>query len=50
MEETGETVDVMAERAGFGNATALRHRFRAWKHTAPHAYRRTFRPAMAQAS
>lgn len=45
LEETGETVDVVAERAGFGNATALRHHFRAWRHTTPHAYRRAFRPA-----
>src|SRR5215468_124969 len=45
LEETGETVDAVAERAGFGNATALRHHFRAWKHTTPHAYRRAFRPA-----
>ena len=29
LEETGETVDAVAERAGFGNATALRHHFRA---------------------
>ncbi len=45
LEETGETVDAVAERAGFGNATALRHHFRAWRHTTPHAYRRAFRPA-----
>ena len=45
LEETGETVDAVAERAGFGNATALRHHFRTWKHTTPQAYRRTFRPA-----
>ena len=47
LEETGETVDVVAERAGFGNATALRHHFRTWKHTTPHAYRRAFRLAGA---
>jgi len=47
LEETGETVDAVAERAGFGNATALRHHFRTWKHTTPHAYRRTFRLAGA---
>jgi transcriptional regulator GlxA family with amidase domain len=45
LEETSETVDAVAERAGFGNAAALRHHFRAWRHTTPHAYRRTFRPA-----
>jgi transcriptional regulator GlxA family with amidase domain len=47
LEETGETVDAVAERAGFGNATALRHHFRTWKHTTPHAYRRAFRLAGA---
>jgi transcriptional regulator GlxA family with amidase domain len=43
LEETDETVDVVAERSGFGNATALRHHFRAWRATTPLAYRRTFR-------
>jgi transcriptional regulator GlxA family with amidase domain len=42
LEETDETVDVIAERAGFGNAIALRHHFRAWRATTPNAYRRTF--------
>jgi transcriptional regulator GlxA family with amidase domain len=42
LEETDETVDVIADRAGFGNATALRHHFRAWRATTPNAYRRTF--------
>jgi transcriptional regulator GlxA family with amidase domain len=45
LEDTGETVDVIAERAGFGNATAMRHHFRSWRHTTPHAYRRAFRLA-----
>lgn len=45
LEETDETVDLIAEQAGFGNATALRHHFRAWRETTPHAYRRAFRPA-----
>jgi transcriptional regulator GlxA family with amidase domain len=44
LEETDETIDLVAERAGFGNATALRHHFRAWRDTTPHAYRRAFRP------
>lgn len=48
LEETDETVDVVAGRAGFGNATVLRHHFRAWRHTTPHAYRRAFRPAAAR--
>ncbi len=42
LEESGETVDRIAERAGFGNATALRHHFRIWRATTPHAYRRLF--------
>jgi len=45
LEETDETVDLIAQRAGFGNATVLRHHFRAWRDTTPHAYRRAFRPA-----
>jgi transcriptional regulator GlxA family with amidase domain len=45
LEQTDETVDVVAERSGFGNATALRHHFRAWRSTTPHAYRRMYRPA-----
>ncbi len=43
LEESDATVDVVAERSGFGNATALRHHFRAWRATTPHAYRRQFR-------
>jgi hypothetical protein len=31
------------DRAGFGNATALRHHFRARRGTTPNAYRRLFR-------
>lgn len=45
LEETDETVDAIAGRTGFGNATALRHHFRTWRHTTPHTYRRAFRPA-----
>jgi transcriptional regulator GlxA family with amidase domain len=45
LEETDETVDLIAERAGFGNATVLRHHFRLWRDTTPNAYRRAFRPA-----
>jgi transcriptional regulator GlxA family with amidase domain len=44
LEETAETVDVIADRAGFGNAAALRHHFRAWRGTTPQAYRRAFCP------
>jgi transcriptional regulator GlxA family with amidase domain len=43
LEETDETVDAVADHAGFGNATALRHHFRAWRGTTPNAYRRLFR-------
>jgi transcriptional regulator GlxA family with amidase domain len=43
LEETDETVDAVADRTGFGNATALRHHFRAWRGTTPNAYRRLFR-------
>ncbi len=43
LEDTDETVDVIAERAGFGNAATFRHHFRAWRATTPDAYRRTFR-------
>jgi transcriptional regulator GlxA family with amidase domain len=43
LEETDETVDVIAKRAGFGNAATFRHHFHAWRATTPHAYRRTFR-------
>jgi transcriptional regulator GlxA family with amidase domain len=50
LEETDETVDTVAEQAGFGNATALRHHFRAWRSTTPLAYRRTFRDRSAAAA
>jgi transcriptional regulator GlxA family with amidase domain len=43
LEETEETVDVVAERSGFGNAATLRHHFGRWRQTSPQAYRRMFR-------
>jgi transcriptional regulator GlxA family with amidase domain len=43
LEETDETVDVIADRTGFGNAIAMRHHFRIWRGTTPNAYRRLFR-------
>ena len=49
LEESDETVDAIADRAGFGNATALRHHFRAWRGTTPNAYRRLFRGDTRQA-
>ncbi len=50
LEETDETVDFIADRCGFGNAMALRHHFRIWRQTTPHAYRTMFRgdPALTQ--
>jgi len=50
LEESDATIDIVAERAGFGNATALRHHFRAWRATTPDAYRRQFRDPAARAS
>ena len=49
LEDTDETVDAIAEHAGFGNAAALRHHFRAWRDTTPDAYRRLFRGPAAVA-
>jgi transcriptional regulator GlxA family with amidase domain len=43
LEDTGEGVGLVARQAGFGNATAFRHHFRAWRGTTPQAYRRSFR-------
>jgi len=45
LEESDATVDAIAEKSGFGNATALRHHFRAWCGTTPQAYRRLFQGA-----
>jgi transcriptional regulator GlxA family with amidase domain len=47
LEDSDLTVDAIADRAGFGNATALRHHFRAWRATTPHAYRRLFQETSA---
>ena len=49
LEDTDATVDAIADQAGFGNATALRHHFRAWCATTPHSYRRQFRGPVAAA-
>jgi transcriptional regulator GlxA family with amidase domain len=49
LEETDETVERIAARAGFGNATALRHHFGRLRGTSPQHYRRNFRaPEPAQ--
>jgi transcriptional regulator GlxA family with amidase domain len=45
LEESDATVDAIADKSGFGNATALRHHFRAWCGTTPQAYRRLFQGA-----
>jgi transcriptional regulator GlxA family with amidase domain len=47
LEETDATIDAVAQRSGFGNATALRHHFRIWRSTTPQAYRRQFRDPAA---
>ncbi|MFE9093768.1 GlxA family transcriptional regulator [Streptomyces sp. NPDC007264] len=43
LERTDETMDAIADRAGFGTAAALRHQFVRALGTTPNAYRRTFR-------
>jgi transcriptional regulator GlxA family with amidase domain len=50
LEDTDETIDLIAERAGFGNAATFRHHFRSWRGTTPNAYRRTFRRMLPAAS
>jgi transcriptional regulator GlxA family with amidase domain len=45
LEETDQTVDHIAEQCGFGNASVLRHHFRMWRGTTPHAYRQLFQCA-----
>ncbi len=45
LEESDDTIDAVADKTGFGNATALRHHFRAWRGTTPNAYRRMFSTA-----
>ncbi|MFD0565223.1 GlxA family transcriptional regulator [Kitasatospora saccharophila] len=42
LESTGESVDAVAARCGFGNAAALRHHFGLRLGTTPQAYRRAF--------
>lgn len=43
LEATDETMDAIADRAGFGTAAALRHQFVRALGTTPNAYRRAFR-------
>jgi len=42
LESTGDTLDVIAARCGFGTAETLRRTFRRRLHTSPDAYRRRF--------
>jgi transcriptional regulator GlxA family with amidase domain len=47
LEDTDDTIDLIAERAGFGNAATFRHHFRGWRGTTPARYRRAFRRSLA---
>jgi transcriptional regulator GlxA family with amidase domain len=49
LEDTDETIDFIAERAGFGNAATFRHHFRGWRGTTPAGYRRAFQQSLARA-
>jgi transcriptional regulator GlxA family with amidase domain len=49
LEDTDETIDLIADRAGFGNAATFRHHFRGWRGTTPASYRRAFRRSLAHA-
>ncbi len=49
LEESDETIERVAARSGFSNATAFRHHFSRLRGTSPQRYRRLFRaPASAQ--
>jgi transcriptional regulator GlxA family with amidase domain len=43
LEDTGDTMEAIAARCGFGSVTVFRHHFRAWRGTTPNAYRAAFR-------
>jgi transcriptional regulator GlxA family with amidase domain len=43
LEESDETIERIATRAGFSNATAFRHHFTRLRGTSPQSYRRSFR-------
>ncbi|WP_433388343.1 GlxA family transcriptional regulator [Micromonospora sp. KLBMP9576] len=43
LEETGLSVETVADRAGFGDSAALRHHFARRVGATPHVYRNTFR-------
>ncbi|MEU7221861.1 GlxA family transcriptional regulator [Nocardia iowensis] len=48
LETTDDSVEHIADRAGFGSTTALRERFKRVVGATPHAYRRNFRNASAE--
>ena len=48
LEETDETIERIATRVGFSNATAFRHHFARLRGTSPQRYRRIFRDAPAR--
>jgi len=50
LEETRLSVDVVAERCGFGSAATLRHHFLRRRGTTPQNYRRTFSLAVGPAA
>jgi len=49
LEESDQSIDEVAWRAGFGTAASLREHFRRATATTPTAYRRTFRPEQPSA-
>jgi transcriptional regulator GlxA family with amidase domain len=50
LEESDETIERIATRVGFSNATAFRHHFSRLRGTSPQSYRRSFRGPMDAAS
>jgi len=48
LETTDVSLEMVAERAGFGSAVTMRHHFAQRVRTSPKAYRRTFRSATGQ--
>lgn len=48
LEESDETVERIATRAGFSNATAFRHHFARLRGTSPQRYRRVFKQPQSQ--
>src|SRR5262249_16103975 len=50
LERSGHSVELIANRTGFGSAASLRAHFRCLVGTSPQAYRRSFRPSEIRAS